>query len=1027
VGAADRPRRGSWLLRKLVDSWDQNVVFRLGAGIVLAVALSTGVYTTYVMHSLRAEANAQLKERVEHQAQVLSQALARPLFDVNGAAVSSVVDALGATPEVIALRVLAPDGAVLASLSGAARGSGPAIRVARAITYHDGSQAYAVGSIELAFSRQPIEQDLRRQILHTVAANSLLTLAIVACVFLVGRRMTQPFADIQEALEKLARGETDIALSGIGRRDQIGRLSSAVRSFRDTLNRLRRAEQVTNGLLREKSVIEQQLRELNEDLEQRIAARTAELTESMRVARDTQEKMQAIVETALDAVVRMDGDGRITGWNTQAEKTFGWTREEALGRKLDECIIPERYRQAHRDGMRRYREGSGGAVLDTRIEIHAVRRDGTEFPIELAITRVQLANKEEYEFCSFIRDISERREREQSLLAANMRAEAASVAKSEFLANMSHEIRTPMSAIIGMAYLALRTELNPKQRDYVGKIHRSAMSLLGIINDILDFSKIEAGKLDVEEVPFSLDEVLAHVSSVTSQKAAEKRLVYMFQVPQSVPRHLVGDPLRLGQVLINLVNNAVKFTPSGEIELSCAALDGAMPGRARLRFAVRDTGIGVSEPQQAKLFHAFSQANGSTTREYGGTGLGLSISQQLVGLMGGHIEVLSRAGAGSMFRFDLEFAVAREPGLALRAPEPAGSPLPLEVGRRKDAARVLLVEDNQVNQQIAEELMLAQGIGVDIAATGQQALEKLMLAGPDGYDLVLMDLEMPQLDGHAATVALRQDPRFDKLPVVAMTAHALAEIRERCLREGMQDYMTKPVEPEKLYATLARWLGHELPPAPAALPAPEPAALPGLIGIDTASGLRNVAGNRKLYVQLLDRLRTSQRRAGADIRADFEAGLRADAGRRAHTLRGVAGNVGARELQTLAQAVEEGMAIESANPFLLARGVAALETAVDDLMGSLDRYFESAGSQPPRETRSMAGTAEAIERLAQLLAEFSGDATDYFDSVHARLAGALDAASMRKLEGYLARYDFEEARRLLAELGAGLRAAASGG
>ncbi|RZA32212.1 MAG: hybrid sensor histidine kinase/response regulator, partial [Lysobacteraceae bacterium] len=471
--------------RRLVENWRQNIVFRLGAGIVLAVALSTGVYTTYTLHTLSLDADARLQERIERQAKVLEHALARPLFDINSAAVNSVVDALGATPEVQTLRVLAPDGALIAALGNAAErdDAGTALRLRRRISYNDGTRTYSVGAIELAFSREQIDQDLRQQIVHTAAANILLTLAIVACVFVVGRRMSQPFADIQDALEKLARGETDIRLSGIGRRDQVGRLSSAVRSFRDTLNRLRQAEQVTNGLLREKSRIEQQLRELNEDLEQKIAARTEELTQS------------------------------------------------------------------------------------------------------------------------------------------NLRAEAANVAKSEFLANMSHEIRTPMSAIIGMAYLALRTDLNPKQQDYVGKIHRAALSLLGIINDILDFSKIEAGKLDVEQVPFCLDEVLGNVASVTSQRAADKRLEYLFHVPHAVPRKLVGDPLRLGQVLINLVNNAVKFTPAGELQLSCIPLKGAEPGRVKLRFAVRDTGIGIGEEQQAKLFRAFSQANGSTTREYGGTGL----------------------------------------------------------------------------------------------------------------------------------------------------------------------------------------------------------------------------------------------------------------------------------------------------------------------------------------------------------------------------------------------------------------------
>ncbi|MFP5393429.1 MAG: response regulator, partial [Gammaproteobacteria bacterium] len=1270
-----KPGRGRWwrnnfLVRRLHDAWSQNIVFRLGAGIVLAVALTNGIYTTYVMQTLRAEAGARLQERVERFASVLSHALARPLFDVNSAAVSSVVDALGATPEVQMLRVISPNGTVLASLGSLERDTGTAIRVERAISYTDGNRNYPVGSIELAFSRTQIDQDLRRQIMQTAAANLLLTLAIVAAIFLVGRRVTQPFADIQDALDKLARGETDISLSGIGRRDQVGRLSLAVRSFRDTLTRLRRAEQVTTSLLDEKSrmvdrlnaifegtndalmllteqgyfdcnrntlamfgiadkqafvrchpgalspptqpdgrdsyqaaaatmaqalaegqarfewvhrradgsdfpaevllsafdyggrkvlqatvrditarkAIEQQLRELNEDLEQKIAARTAELTDSIAAARDSQQKLQTIVDTALDAVIRMDVQGRIVGWNSQAEKIFGWTREQALGQMLDETIVPPRYRDAHRKGLQRYREVGSGAVLDTRIEIFALRRDGSEFPIELSITKVQLADASAYEFCSFIRDISERREREQSLLAANVRAEAANVAKSEFLANMSHEIRTPMSAIIGMAYLALRTELNPKQQDYIGKIHRAALSLLGIINDILDFSKIEAGKLDVEEIPFFLDDVLANVASVTSQKAADKQLEYLFHVPHAIPRHLVGDPLRLGQVLINLVNNAVKFTQHGELELSCSRLDDgrADDGHATLRFCVRDTGIGMSEAQKAKLFRAFSQANGSTTREYGGTGLGLSISQQLVQLMGGTIQVASEPGVGSTFHFDLRFALSGLPErvtvmpaalngarvllvddspaaldilsealaelplrvetaasgadalAAVRQADQAGDPFKLVLtdwqmpgmngielcaritedaslkaapmlvlvtafGReevqldaeaagvsgflfkpigqsvlvdtlinlfapRIDAARksstgvardyavrVLLVEDNQVNQQIAVELMAVQDISVDLASTGHQALEKLMLAGPDGYGLVLMDLEMPQLDGHQATIELRKDARFDKVPVIAMTAHALSEIRERCLEEGMQDYITKPVDPEKLYAVLARWLGHAMP---ARTPGHVGAPIQGLSGIDTALGLRHVAGNTVLYRQLLERFHASQRDAAADIRADIAAGRHQDASKRAHTLRGVAGNIGARELQALAQELEELLRLDAIDLVRVQERSAALCAQSDLVMGALERHIGRADVPAPpgpavADGAPHDGAQEALDHLRVLLGEFSGDTTDYFDAVRERLAGVLEAATLERLAAHLARYEFEEARQLL--------------
>ncbi|MFA9218706.1 MAG: response regulator [Sphingomonadaceae bacterium] len=1005
---------GGGPLARLRAAWRRNILLRLAAGIFLAVALSTAVYTTYVMQTMREEAEQNLRDRAERLAAVLAQALARPLFDINSAAVSSVVDASGATPEVLFLRVLSPSGTELASFVAPSSSPVAAVRVHREISYTDAHRSYPVGALDLAISRQQIDQDLRRQIYNTVAANLLLALAIVLSIFVVMRKTAQPFADIQQALEKLTQGVTDITLSGTGREDQVGRLSNAVLSFRETLTRLRDAEL--------------ELRELNGDLERRILERTQEVMRSMQMASESQAKLQTIVDTALDAVVRMDLEGRIVGWNRQAEKIFGWSRAEALGQMLDQTIIPARYRYDHRRGMARYLGGGSAAttVLDTRIEVEALRRSGEEFPIELAITQVKLLDQDSFEFCAFIRDISERREREQKLVTANVMAEAANIAKSEFLANMSHEIRTPMSAIIGMAYLALRTDLTPKQHDYVNKIHRAALSLLGIINDILDFSKIEAGRLDIEAIPFQLEDVLANVASVTAQRAADKGLEYLFHVPPGVPRHLIGDPLRLGQVLINLVNNAVKFTAEGELELSCMLVDGAAiePGKVALRFTVRDTGIGMTAQQQSKLFRAFSQANGSTSRQYGGTGLGLSISQQLVALMGGSIRVESVPEQGSVFCFDLVLptsgqlelapalppvlqqarvllvddcpaaltilhealrplglrldcaaggpqalaailaadaegdpyrlvlsdwqmpdidgielarrvrrsALQRAPGMVLVTafgrdevqqqaeqagiigflfkpigqsaladtlasfvmPRPLACAGQLSVGAAPEhaqryAARVLLVEGKPVNQEIAAELMALQGICVDIVSSGHEALERLRSTGPQSYGLVLMDLELGPQDGHDTVRMLRHDKRFAQLPVIAMTADPQPGLRERCLAEGMQDYLTKPFDPQQLYAALSRWLDHAQMPVADAVPAP-------LLAADMA--------------------------------------------------------------------------------------------------------------QPDAH--------EAVAQLRMLLAEFSGDSNDYFDSVRAMLAGALGPATMKRLHGHLSLYEFEAASQLLA-------------
>ena len=798
--------RGRGPLARLRRAWRRNIFLRLGCGIFFALAVSTAIYTTYVMQTLRAEAEQNLRERAERWTAVLSRALARPLFDINSAAVSSVVDASGATPEVLVLRVLAPNGAEIASYVSPLREPVAAIHLRRDISFNDARRTYELGHIELAFSRQKMDEDLRRRIVDTVATNLLLALGIGLSIFLVARRAARPFSDIQASLEKLTHGETDIKLSGIGREDQVGRMSEAVLRFRDTLTRLRDAER--------------ELRDLNADLEMRISERTRELTESMLIAEESEAKLQTIVDTALDAVVRMNPEGCIVGWNTQAERIFGWSRDEALGRELDQTIIPPRFRYDHHRGMRRHLSGGGGGVLDTRIEVFALRRNGEEFPIELSITKVSTDTQGGYEFCAFIRDISIRREREQKLVTANVMAEAANIAKSEFLANMSHEIRTPMSAVLGMAYLALRTEMTPKQHDYISKIHLAALSLLGIINDILDFSKIEAGRLELESIPFLLDDVLAHVSSVTAQRALDKQLDYVIDVAPDVPRYLVGDPLRLGQVLINLVNNAVKFTPAGSLELRCALAGaaGAADGKVRLCFSVRDTGIGMTPQQKGKLFRAFIQADGSTTRQYGGTGLGLSISQQLVRLMGGNIDVESQVDHGSTFRFEVVLAVSDAAALAVRAAVYEGpvAELKLDASPRR-TARVLLAEDSADNQDVTRELLALQGLDVEVVGNGQLAVERLLAAGPHAYDLVLMDLGMPLLDGYEATQQLRKDGRFNELPVIAVTSHALADVRARCLANGMQDYVTKPIDPQRLYRVLSRWLGMSMkvvPPLP---------------------------------------------------------------------------------------------------------------------------------------------------------------------------------------------------------------------
>ena len=662
--------------------------------------------------------------------------------------------------------------------------------------------------------------------------------------------------------------------------------------------------------------------------------------------------------------------------------------------------------------------------------------------------------------------------------AARSSAEAASHIKDEFLANMSHELRTPMNAVIGLSHLCLQTELSGKQQDYLQKIHSSAKSLLGILNDILDVSKIEAGKMELDRIPFELDDVMDNLATILGVKAQEKNLELLIETSPDVPSILVGDPLRLGQVLINLAGNAVKFTPKGEVVVS-AELEKEEGDQVILRFTVKDTGIGMSQPEIEKLFRPFTQADTSITRKFGGTGLGLTISKRLIEIMGGKIWVESTPGLGSRFiftvscfkaekqadiphteftglggmrvlavddsensllimknyleSFSFDVSVAsngrdalstvrkankegRPFNLAIldwKMPQMSGLELARELrempeltvkpkvlmiagygqsgipalindkvidgvlekpfkqkklfdsianifGLEKWAtgkfriigaqfnpalvaqvkgAYLLLVEDNEINQQVARELLESFGIRVAMAENGEEAIARLQ---EEPFDGVLMDMQMPVMDGITATREIRKNPALANLPIIALTANVYVSEQNAFLAAGMNDHIGKPLDPDRLIATLAKWihparLADSSPPPPTAT-ASAPMPLPDLPGVKVAESVRRIGGNTGLYYSLLEKFRINQKDAGRNIRDALASNDQKTAERLAHTLRGIAGTLGAEYLQTQAELLENKIkngALDEVEPL-----IETIDRELGKLMANIGRALD---------------------------------------------------------------------------------------